>query len=84
VAHLQPRRAHCIACKHCFFSRHHIVTSDLCRGVFMCFTCVHEPSSTATFFTMGFDGLYKLVRECCYLIYMPNPHWGWQGGRRMT
>jgi hypothetical protein len=28
------------------------VTSDVCkRGEFICFTCVHAPSSTATFFT---------------------------------
>jgi hypothetical protein len=27
------------------------VTSGVCRGVFICFTCIHSPSSTATFFT---------------------------------
>jgi hypothetical protein len=28
------------------------VTSGVCRGVFICFTCIHLPSSTATFFTL--------------------------------
>jgi hypothetical protein len=39
------------------------VTSGVCRGVFICFTCIHSPSSTATFFTC-----------CCCTTAQPPEH----------
>jgi hypothetical protein len=37
------------------------VTSGVCRGVFICFICIHSPSSTATFFTASGIPLHYVV-----------------------
>jgi hypothetical protein len=44
------------------------VTSGVCRGVFICFTCIYSPSSTATFFT---DALARQAPHTAHRVAPP-------------
>jgi hypothetical protein len=54
------------------------VTSDMCtRGEFICFTCVHAPSSTATFFTCMLHLATCYIFTSCLLHLASMLHLGW-------